>query len=62
MCMKFNVNYCKSVYGLDGPGLEDGGGGVRFSARVNTSPGGPPSPLSSGYRVCPGGIAAGAWH
>jgi hypothetical protein len=40
-------------YGLDGPGIEPGGGEI-----LRTSPGGPwgpPSLLYNGYRVFPGG-------
>ena len=35
--------------------------GVRFPASVQTDPWGPPSLLYNGYRVFPGGKAAGAW-
>ena len=35
--------------------------GARFSALVQTGPGGLPSILYNGYRVFPGGKAAGAW-
>ena len=47
-------------YGLDGPGIESRWG-ARFSAPVQTGPGAPPSLLYNGYRVFPGGKAAGAW-
>ena len=36
--------------------------GARFSAPVQTGPGAPPSLLYNGYRVFPGGKAAGAWR
>ena len=42
-------------YGLDGPGIESRWGGVRFSAPVQTGPGGPPSLLYNGYQVFHGG-------
>ena len=43
-------------YGLDGPGIElRCGGGARFSAPVQTGPGGPHSHLYNGYRVFAGG-------
>jgi hypothetical protein len=48
-------------YGMDGPGIESRWG-ARFSAFVQTGPGDPPSLLYNGYRVFPGGKAAGAWH
>ena len=41
-------------YGLDGPGIESRWG-TRFSAPVQTWPGGPPSLLYNGYRFFPGG-------
>jgi hypothetical protein len=37
-------------------------GGARFSAPVQTGPGDPPSLPYNGYRVFPGGKAAGAWR
>jgi hypothetical protein len=46
-------------YGLDGPGIES-----RWSEIFRTRPDrpwGPPSLLYNGYRVYPGGKAAGAW-
>jgi hypothetical protein len=46
-------------YGLDGPGIES-----RWSANFRTRPDrpwGPPSLVYNGYRVFPGGKAAGAW-
>jgi len=43
--------------GLDGPGIES-----RFSAPVQTGPGGPLSLQYNGYRVFPRGKAAGAWR
>jgi hypothetical protein len=46
-------------YGLDGPGIESGGGEI-FRTRPDRSLG-PPSLLYNGYRVFPGGKAAGAW-
>jgi hypothetical protein len=45
-------------YGLDGPGLNPGGG--RFSSTVLTGLGGPPSLPYSGYWVITGGKAIGA--
>jgi hypothetical protein len=44
-------------YGLDGPGIEYrwGWGSKRFSAPVQTGPGGHPNLLYNGYRVFPGG-------
>jgi hypothetical protein len=49
-------------YGLDGPGIENrnAGGGEIFRTRPDR-PWGPPSLLYNGYRVFPGGKAAGAW-
>ena len=44
---------------LDGWGLNPGG--ARFSAPPDW-PRGPPSLLYNGYRVFPGGKAAGAWR
>jgi hypothetical protein len=46
-------------YGLDGPRVESRGGEI-FRTRPDRSLG-PPSPLYNGYRVFPGGKAAGAW-
>jgi hypothetical protein len=46
-------------YGLDGPGIESGRGEI-FRTRPDR-PWGPPSRLYNGYRVFPGGKAAGAW-
>jgi hypothetical protein len=46
-------------YGLDGPGIE-----TRWGKIFRTGPDrpwGPPSLLYNGYRVFPGGKAAGAW-
>jgi hypothetical protein len=62
-------------YGLDGPGIDvirlsvllnkcrekkNPGGGKFFRTRPDRS-WGPPSLLYNGYRVFPGGKAAGAW-
>ena len=47
-------------YELDGPGIETRWG-ARFSAPVQTGSWGPPSLLYNGYRLFPGGKAAGAW-
>ena len=47
-------------YGLDGPGIESRWGGEIFRTRPDW-PWGPPSLLYNGYRVFPGGKAAGAW-
>jgi hypothetical protein len=46
-------------YGLDGPGLESGGGEI-FRTRPYR-PWGPPSHLYNGRRVFPEGKTAGAW-
>jgi hypothetical protein len=46
-------------YGLDGPGIESLWGEI-FRKRPNR-PWDPPSLLYNGYRVFPGGKAAGAW-
>ena len=46
-------------YGLDGPGIESRWGEI-FRTRPDR-PWGPPSLLYNGYRVFPGGKAAGAW-
>ena len=46
-------------YGLDGPGIESRWGGETFRTRPDR-PWGPPSLLYNGYRVLPGGKAAGA--
>ena len=48
-------------YGLDGPVIESRWE-KRFSAPGQTGPGAPPSLLYNGYRVFPGGKAAGAWR
>ena len=48
-------------YGLDGPGIESRWW-ARFYAHVQTGPWGSPSLLYNGYRVFPGGKAAGAWR
>jgi hypothetical protein len=48
-----------TVYELDGPGSNPGGGAI-FRTRPDR-PWGPPSLLYNGYRVFPGGKAAGAW-
>jgi hypothetical protein len=47
--------------GLDHLGIESLWG-VRFSAPVQTGPGGQPGLLYSWYRVFPRGKAARAWH
>ena len=47
-------------HGLDGPGSNPGGGEI-FHNRPDGS-WGPPSLLYNGYRVFPGGKAAGAWR
>jgi hypothetical protein len=47
-------------YGLDGPGIESRWGCDFFHTRPDR-PWGPPSLLHNGYRVFPGGKAAGAW-
>jgi len=48
-------------YGLHGPGIESRWGGEIFRTRSD-QPWGPPSLLYNGYRVFPGGKAAGAWR
>jgi len=48
-------------YGLDGPGIESRLGGYTFRTNPDR-PWGPPSLLYNGYRVFPGGKAAGAWR
>jgi hypothetical protein len=48
-------------YGLDGPGFESRWVGEIFRTRPDR-PWGPPSLLYNGYRVFPGGKAAGAWR
>jgi hypothetical protein len=48
-----------TVYGLDGPGIESRWDEI-FRTRPDR-PWGPPSLLHNGYRVFPGGNAAGAW-
>jgi hypothetical protein len=47
-------------YGPDGPGIESRWGKI-FRTRPDR-PWGPPSLLYNGYRVFPGGKAAGAWR
>ena len=47
-------------YGLDGQGIESRWGDEIFRTRPDR-PWGPPSLLYNGYRVFPGGKAAGAW-
>ena len=47
-------------YGLDVPGIESRWGGEIFRTRPDR-PWDPPSLLYNGYRVVPGGKAAGAW-
>ena len=49
-----------TVYGLDGPEIESRWGEI-FRTRPDR-PCGPPSLLYKGYRVFPGGKAAGAWR
>jgi hypothetical protein len=53
----------RTRYGLDGPRIEYQwwGGGEIFLTRPDR-PWGPLSPLYNGYRVFPGGKAAGAWR
>ena len=46
--------------GLDGPGIESRWGGEIFRSRPDR-PWDLPSLLYNGYRVFPGGKAAGAW-
>jgi hypothetical protein len=48
-------------YGLNGPGIESRWE-AKFSSPVHTCPGAKPSLLYKGYRVFPGGKAAGAWR
>jgi hypothetical protein len=47
-------------YRLNGPGIEPGLGEILRNR--SDRPWGPPSLLYNGYRVFPGGKAAGAWH
>jgi hypothetical protein len=47
-------------YGLEGPGIESRCGREIFRTRPDR-PLGPPSLLYNGYRVFPGGKAAGTW-
>jgi len=47
-------------YGLDGPGIEYRWGEIFCD--LPDRPWGPPSLLYNGYRVFPGGKAAGAWR
>ena len=61
--MKYIVDRGSSVgtatrYGLDVPGIETRGG-ARLTAAVQTGSGAHPP---KGYRVFPGGKAAGAWR
>ena len=48
-------------YGLDGPGIESRCGGGEIFRNRPDGPWDPPRPLYNGYRVFPGGKAAGAW-
>ena len=48
-------------YGLDGPGIEYRWGGEIFRTRPDL-PWGLPSLLYNGYRIFPGGKAAGVWR
>ena len=48
-------------YGLDGPGIESRWGDEIFLTRPHRA-WGPSSLLYNGYRVFPGGKAAGAWR
>jgi len=48
-------------YWLDDPGIEPRWG-AKFFAPVQTGPWDPPSLLNNGYRVIPGGKAAGEWR
>jgi len=50
-----------TCYGMDGSGIESRWGGEIFRTRPHR-PWGPPSLLCNGYRVFPGGKAAGAWR
>ena len=47
-------------YGLDGPGIESRW--LEIICARPERPWGPPSLLYNGYRVFPGGKAAGAWR
>ena len=63
--LQFQVGRDSSVgianrYGLDGPVMESRWG--RGFPHPSRPAWGPPSPLYNGYRVCPGGKAAGAWR
>ena len=64
---KFCVGRDSSVgiathFGLDGPGIESRWGGSEIFRTRPYRHWGPPSPLYNGYRVFPGGKAAGAWR
>jgi hypothetical protein len=48
-------------YWLEGPGIEPGGGGARFTSHSRTTLG-HTHLLYSGYRVFTGGKAVGAWR
>ena len=50
-----------TAYGLDCPGIESRWGGEFFRIRPD-QPWGPLNLLYNGYRVFPGGKAAGAWR
>jgi hypothetical protein len=49
-----------TYYELDGPGIEKNPGGDAIFRTRPDRPWGPPSLLDNGYRVFPGGKAAGA--
>ena len=55
-----NVDGMESYNGLDGPGIECPWD--QISRTRPYRPQGPPSLLYNGYRVFPGGKAAGAWR
>jgi hypothetical protein len=55
----FDIFGIATGYGLDGPGIESRWG--RDFLHTSRPALGPPSLLYNGYRVFPGGKAAGAW-
>jgi hypothetical protein len=50
-----------TAYGLDGQGIESGGGGEIFHTWPDRA-WGPPSLPYNGYRVFPGSKATGTWR
>ena len=57
------LSWCSTRYGVDVPGIESRGvGGCEIFRTRPDWPCSSPSLLCSGYRVFPGGKAAGAWR